>query len=224
MERKKIGVILTGGYIEVELVQDYLMTHDVLWVIAVDKGLMAAHSLSLPVDMIVGDFDSVDTEVLTGYKNGAFSKSPTIIKLQPEKDMTDTQVALEQGVEQYGKQEEIVIFGATGTRMDHALANINLLMIPLCYGVKACILDRNNKIYLKRESFGLNRSNCYGDYVSLLPFTEEVIGLTLSGFRYPLDKYTLKQGSSLGVSNVLIEENASITFDTGILIVIESKD
>ena len=204
--------------------QDYLVTHDVLWVIAVDKGLMTAHSLSLPVDMVVGDFDSVDTEILTAYINGALKTKPEIVSLQPEKDMTDTQVALELGIKRFGKQEEIVIFGATGTRMDHSLANINLLMIPLCYGVKACILDRNNKIYLKRDSFGLNKKNCYGDYVSLLPFTEEVTGLTLSGFKYPLDKFTLKQGNSLGVSNVLIEENVSVTFDTGILMVIESKD
>ncbi len=224
MKRKKIGVILTGGYIEVELVQDYLMTHDVLWVIAVDKGLMTAHKLSLPVDMIVGDFDSVDKEILTAYKNGAFKNKPEVISLQPEKDMTDTQVALEQAIKRFGKQEEIIIFGATGTRMDHALANINLLMITLCYGVKACILDRNNKIYLQRDNFSLNRNDCYGDYVSLLPFTEKVTGLTLFGFKYSLDKYTLMQGNSLGVSNVMIEENVSVTFDTGILIVIESKD
>ena len=224
MIKEKVGLILTGGYIESKFLQEFLLTHEVLWVIAVDKGLMSAYELSLPVDMIVGDFDSVDGEILASYQNKKDGSIPEIIYLQPEKDMTDTQVAIEQGMEHFTYQEEIVIIGATGTRLDHVLANINLLMIPLYHHVKICILDRNNKIYLAKEGFTLIKSNCFGRYVSLLPFTECVTGLTLQGFKYPLQEHTLTQGNSLGVSNEVIGERASVTFASGILIVIESKD
>ena len=224
MEKRKVGLILTGGDIDLDLLRDFLVTHDILWVIAVDKGLMSAYDLSLPVDRIVGDFDSVDAKVLGKYKEGIFGNVSEIINLKPEKDMTDTQVALEWASSQVTEQEEIVLLGATGTRIDHVLANINLLMIPLCYQVKACILDRNNKIYLRNESFSLTKSECLGRYVSLLPFSEKVVGLTLQGFKYPLQQYTLTQGNSLGVSNEVVGEKACVAFDSGILIVIESKD
>lgn len=224
MNNKKVGLILTGGYIELDLLRDFLMAHEVLWVIAVDKGLMAAHALSLPVDMIVGDFDSVEKDVLVSYKNGLFGAIPKVISLQPEKDMTDTQVAIEQGMKLLSPEEEMVLLGATGTRMDHTLANINLLMIPLYNHVKACILDKNNKIYLKKEGFSLLKSDCYGSYISLLPFSEKVAGLTLQGFKYLLHQYTLEQGSSIGVSNEIQDEKATIDFASGILLVMESKD
>ncbi len=224
MKKEKVGLILTGGYIESVFLQEFLLTHDVLWVIAVDKGLMSAYELSLPVDMIVGDFDSVDGKVLASYQNGQIDRIPEIIYLQPEKDMTDTQVAIEQGMKHFTWHEEIVILGATGTRLDHVLSNINLLMIPVYHHVKICILDKNNKIYLAKEGFTLIKSNCFGNYVSFLPFTERVTGLTLQGFKYPLQEHTLTQGNSLGVSNEIVGEKASVSLTSGILIVIESKD
>ncbi len=225
MNRKKIGLILTGGYIDNNLLQDFLVTHEILWVIAVDKGLMAAHQLSLPVDVVIGDFDSVDHAVLSEYTNGSTQKKPVVVKLQPEKDMTDTQVALEYGIQLLENTDgEIALVGATGTRIDHMIANISLLSIPLSYGVKACILDRNNKVYLKKESFHISKKEAYGDYISLLPMNEEVTGLTLKGLKYPLDEYTLTWGNSLGISNEIVEKEAYISFTSGVLIVIEARD
>lgn len=225
MKKKKIGLILTGGDIEYNLLQDFLVTHEILWVIAVDKGLMAAHQLSLSVDVVIGDFDSVDEKVLSNYTGGVLHKKPVVVRLQPEKDMTDTQVAIEYGIQKLKDTEgEIVLIGATGTRIDHMLANIGLLRIPLSCGVKACILDRNNKVYLKNESFRISREEAYGDYISLLPMNAEVTDLTLQGLKYPLKEYTLTQGNSLGVSNELVDEEAYISFTSGVLIVVEARD
>lgn len=225
MIKRKVGLILTGGYIEQYLVRESIVTYDVLWVIAVDKGLNMANELSLPVDVIIGDFDSVDRSILNNYEQGRYGSVPKIVPLQPEKDMTDTQVALEYGISLLkDKAEEIVILGATGTRLDHVLANISLLMIPLSNHVKTCILDTHNRIYLKDKSFSIRREETYGEFVSLLPLTEQVCGLTLTGFKYPLLKHTLMQGNSLGVSNEIIEDVAEVTLTSGILIVIESRD
>lgn len=70
----------------------------------------------------------------------------------------------------------------------------------------------------------LKQQEQYGNYVSLFPFTPQVRGLTLTGFKYPLNCYTLECYHSLGVSNEIVEEKAEISFDQGVLLVVESKD
>ena len=64
----------------------------------------------------------------------------------------------------------------------------------------------------------------FGKFVSLIPYTNVVKGLTLTGFKYPLDHYDFKGFCSLGVSNEIIAESAEIAFEEGILIVIEARD
>jgi thiamine pyrophosphokinase len=79
-------------------------------------------------------------------------------------------------------------------------------------------------IYLKKQSFSILKSQQYGSFVSLLPFTEQVRGLTLKGFKYPLDKIILTAGSSLGISNEIKEDEGIVEFASGILLVTESRD
>ena len=67
----------------------------------------------------------------------------------------------------------------------------------------------------------LEKEKQFGKFVSLIPYTNVVKGLTLTGFKYPLDHYDF---CSLGVSNEIIAESAEITFEDGILIVIEARD
>ena len=70
----------------------------------------------------------------------------------------------------------------------------------------------------------IKKGEQYGKYVSLLPLTTEVKGLTLEGFYYPLHKFTLTSYTSIGISNEIVEEEARISFDEGVLVMIESKD
>jgi Thiamine pyrophosphokinase len=86
------------------------------------------------------------------------------------------------------------------------------------------LLDSNNKIYLKKQSFTIKKEEQYGDYVSLLPFCEKVTGLTLKGFKYPLNNITYMTGSSLGISNVITEKIGVIEISDGILLVNETRD
>lgn len=139
-----------------------------------------------------------------------------------EKDKTDTQIAIELALMRGA--EDIELMGATGSRLDHTLANLHLLLLPLQLKREACILDGNNKIYLKDTSFLIEKGKQYGNYVSLLPFSEKVEGLTLKGFQYPLDGIILEAGDSLGISNEIVEEQAAVEFSKGILLVIESLD
>lgn len=108
--------------------------------------------------------------------------------------------------------------------MDHALANIHILKDALEANIPCQILDKHNRIYLINREITLKKDEVYGKYISLIPLTNEVEGLTLTGFKYPLNDYTLPIGTSLGVSNEIVKDTAHIKMDKGILTVIESKD
>ncbi|TAH71592.1 MAG: thiamine diphosphokinase, partial [Anaerolineaceae bacterium] len=187
-------------------------------IIVVDRGLIASDKLKLLPDYILGDFDSVPLELLSKYK----TKAIPIESYPRMKDKTDTHIALDIALTH--KPSSIDIVGATGSRMDHTISNIELLMLALNQGVDARILDENNSIYLKNRSFVIQRAKQHGDYISLIPLSHQVKGLRLHGFKYPLDGITLSSSSSLGVSNELIDEEGRIEFEEGILTVFETKD
>ena len=218
MEKENKVLIITGGHTEEELLHSLMEREQFHMVIAADSGLAIADRLELEIDYIVGDFDSVPEEVLMKYQR----KSTPIETFPREKDKTDTHIAIELAL--MHNATSIVIAGATGSRMDHAMANIHLLLLPMRVGVSAAMIDANNKIYLRNKSFTLVKSEQFGDYVSLLPFTERVSGLTLKGFKYPLDHIILEAGCSLGISNEISEDIAEVELSDGILLVIEARD
>ena len=187
--------------------------------ILIKKGLEVLYELNMIPNHVVGDFDSVNLEILQFYQN---NPRVTFHPYHPEKDYTDTDIALKLAIQL--NSSNIVIMGALGKRMDHALANIHILKDTLEVGIPCQILDCYNKIYLVKDYTTLYKNKIYGKYISLIPLTTTVEGLTLKGFKYPLNNASLSIGLSLGVSNEIVEEVATIEFKQGILIVIESKD
>lgn len=188
-------------------------------IIVCDRGLEALYKLKIIPNHVVGDFDSVSPEILEFYK-----KQSQIIfhTYHAEKDNTDTDIALKLAIRL--KSSKITIMGVLGKRMDHAIANIHILKDALEANIPCQIIDEHNRIYLINKEMTLEKDKIYGKYVSLIPLTSEVEGITLTGFKYPLENYTLPIGTSLGISNEIIEDRAHIKMKKGILIVIESKD
>lgn len=216
MEKKVL--IITGGNVEEVVLKRCIQIHQYTEIIAVDRGLMTADQLDLPLGYIVGDFDSVPEKILDKYRDSVVP----IETFPAEKDMTDTEIAINLALS-HGA-DTIDLIGATGSRLDHTLANLHLLLNPLEKGVSACILDSHNKIYLKKDSFLIRRDEQYGDYVSFLPFHGDVFGLTLEGFKYPLLGVRLGAGESLCISNEIVAEEAKVIFEKGILVVFETRD
>lgn len=212
-------LIATGGNVDLDLLNNYYSINRQSLIIAVDKGLESLYKLNIIPHHIVGDLDSVNQEILKSYENTSHVE---IHKYVPEKDYTDTDIALKLAISL--NVSTITIIGATGTRIDHLLANIHILTYALEAKIPCCIVDTNNKIYLTNDSIVLNKNEIYGKYISLMPLTTSIEGLTLKGFRYPLDNYCLTIGKSLGISNEIIQDTATIDLKTGTLIVIESKD
>lgn len=212
-------LIISGGTILPSFLESYLSNYSYDVLIAVDKGLEVIEKLHLVPDHIVGDFDSVNTNFLQKYQH---NEKVIIHSFNPEKDYTDTDIALNLALDL--GSSDIVILGAIGTRLDHTIANVHLLMLALNKQVSCKIVNENNQIQLVNSSITLAKGNVFGKYVSLIPLTTQVKGITLSGFKYPLLDYTLSIGKSLGISNEIVEPFASVILQEGILIMIESKD
>jgi len=217
-------LIITGGKLNQSLIKEFLNNHVVENIICVDGALTLCNQINLSIDYLVGDYDTVSQDLINEYrkrvKTGEIKTK--ILSFQPEKDETDTQIAISLALQLGAK--EIYLMGATGTRMDHVLANIHLLKKPLEKKVDAYILDEHNLIYLKDCSFEVEKNKVYGPYFSLIPFGDKVKAVTLSGFKYNTDAIDFLLGNSLGVSNELLMENGYVTFEEGTFIVIEAND
>ena len=217
-------LIITGGNLNQSLIKEFLNQRNVEKIICVDGALTLCNQMNLSIDYLVGDYDTVSEDLINEYRKRvqAGEIKTKILSFQPEKDETDTQLAISLALQLGAK--EIYLMGATGTRMDHVLANIHLLKKPLDEKVDAYILDEHNRIYLKDCSFQIEKNKVYGHYFSLIPFGNKVKAVTLAGFKYNTDSIDFLLGNSLGVSNELLMEKGSITFQEGTFIVIEAKD
>ncbi|MFV0465112.1 MAG: thiamine diphosphokinase [Lachnospiraceae bacterium] len=213
------AVIICGGRTDADFAAECIRQSLPCTLIAADSGLETFHIAKIMPDVIIGDFDSVEQSILNEYTNEERVKQ---IRLNQEKDETDTESAVELAIS-YGC-EDIILLGATGTRIDHLLGNIHLLGIGLDRDVSLCMMDQNNRVRLINRPITLKRAEQYGTFVSLIPFHGDVTGVTLKGMKYPLYQAELNYYRSLGISNEIVEEEAEISFEHGTLLVIESKD
>ncbi len=211
-------LVVTGGNVDYEWAKQWLCGKEYACVIAADSGLEHIKILGLRPDYILGDYDSVRPKLLDAYRD-----SVETVVYPKEKDFTDTHLAILAAINRGASKIDII--GATGTRLDHMLTNVNVCKAALEAQVECCIYDANNKIYLVDDSTSHTIKKCeqYGDYVSIIPLTEMVV-LSLTGFKYPLDRYELKQGLSICQSNEISEDECVINIHSGIAVVIEARD
>ena len=152
---------------------------------------------------IWGDLDSVTKEIIEKYRNN----NVRIKKFPKDKDYTDGELIL-QHISKLN-YDEIIIIGGLGGRIDHLLTNLNLI-----------IKFKNLKFVTEKERiFSIEKkaelTGLRGKTISFVPFSEKVEGLTLEGFKYPLNKYILHQGDSICMSNIAVDDICKVTFDTG---------
>lgn len=220
------SLIISGGYLDDEFAEKYIEQGQWDVTIGVDSGMSFFYRTKQVPDYIVGDFDSVEPEILESFlshQSEEGQKKPKILQFQPEKDETDTEIAIRTAVSQGCRT--IHILGGTGSRLDHVMGNIHLLGMGMEQGASVILADRNNRIrMMPAGELVIKKEEQYGRYVSLLPFTPQVEGLTLTGFKYPLEHAVMQCYHSLGLSNEIVEEEAGISFQEGVLLVMESID
>lgn len=206
-------IIGNGDINNYDIVREYF---DGAYIIACDGGLRHCRAMMITPNVMVGDFDSANKGDIAFYEELGVLR----IDYPRRKDMTDMEIALETALEK--SSDEIYIVGGLGTRFDHSLANVHILIKPIRKGVRTYLLDEHNIITLVEDSIEIIGEK--GQTVSLIPLTTEVTGIETRNMEYPLYNRTLTIGSSLGISNVMTREEAFISVKGGILIVIMSKE
>ncbi|SDH42098.1 thiamine diphosphokinase [Alteribacillus persepolensis] len=187
------------------------------YLIGVDSGAYALIEHGYIPHLAVGDFDSVTPE----QKDDILLHSVEWKSCDPvDKDKTDTEIGLESALEK--QPHKIVMFGVTGTRLDHTLSNIYLLERACEEGVEAEIIDKHNKLFVAGRYTKIEK-DMYS-YVSIIPISEKVKGLSLKGFVYPLDNACLERGQTLGISNQIKGAYGEITVKSGHILVVKSSD
>lgn len=210
-------IIVTGGRVTSSLLLDTIKKYKDSYIIGVDRGLDILRECGITPNLAMGDFDSASEE-----SRQFFEDNPSTVIFKPEKDFTDTHAAVLRALEM--NPESVMLLGATGSRVDHMLANIGMLKLCVAGGVEGFILDDNNRIRMIDKHCKLEKKSLYGKYISCIPFSDRVTGVSLEGFLYPLTDATIIKEDSIGVSNELREEEGHIYVDTGYLLVMETKD
>jgi thiamine pyrophosphokinase len=210
---KKVIFIVTGGELgDPEFLREQVAAVKPAAVVCADRGARHLQAAGIVPTLIVGDMDSLDAESAKRYE----AQGCRFIRHPREKDETDTELALG---EAFGMAPaEVWIWGAMGFRIDHTLANLSLLVQGAERGVEVKLIDEWCEVFLVTRRMVLDGE--VGQTVSLLPFTGEAAGVTLTGFEYPLTKAVLAVGHPRGISNRLIARQGIIETETGSLLAV----
>lgn len=177
-------------------------------VCGIDSGSIFALKNNIKLDYALGDFDSISDDEL----NLLLSTDAKILKLKPEKDETDTEYA----IKYFSDYQTIVICGGIkGKRIDHLIANINLLK-----KYKNVYIFDNDSLITNICNFNdVSNENYY--YVSF--FLEENSILSLDGFKYNLDNYKFDKFDNLCISNEIIAD-PSVKYEGDGIVILSKLD
>lgn len=204
-------LIITGGDMpDTDIVKSFVSKASL--VIGVDGAADLLYKNNIMPHVLIGDFDTADPNCVAGLKRGG----ARVIRLQTEKNETDTEAALDYAIQQGA--EDITILGALGGRLDHSISNIMMLVRAGMKGCKCRIIDSSCELYVSNSHITI--SGCPGQTISILPLTGEVY-VNASGLKYPLDNLLLGWGSSRGVSNIMAENTADINILGGYALIVK---
>ena len=174
------------------------------YLIAVDGGLNTISEMNLVADLAIGDFDSCD---INEYK--CYREKITYNKI---KDESDLELAV---IHAFNLNfEKIVIYNATGNRLDHFYASILLLNKFSKKNIE--IVNNNNKIKVINETTVFKKSEY--KYISFFALEEDVV-ITLEGFYYNIKDYKLETSNPLGLSNEIKEEGKVVINNKKVLVI-----
>lgn len=182
-------------------------------VVAADQGVHHARALGIAVDVLVGDLDSVDPAVLAELE----SAGTTVERHPTDKDATDLELALDRAVALGATR--IVVVGGAGGRLDHLLGNALVLAAPKYAEVAVSAHFGAGRLHVVRRE--LRTTGAVGELVTLLAVGGPARGVTTAGLRWELHAETLLPGSSRGLSNERVADEARVQVEDGVLLVVE---
>lgn len=213
-ESKPKCVIISGGlWIDDEYHLQVLQKAEMI--ICADSGAGYALRIGIKPDVVIGDLDSLTPEEIDNLQK----LNVEFIKFPPQKDYTDTYLALQKALEL--GYERIEMVACLGGRFDHTLSNVMLFTIPEVQEIDIRILEPSQELFLVKPHMKLWGQR--GDTISLLPLTPEVSGITATGLYYQVPQGQFTMGISNGVSNIFIEDVVELSLEKGLLLAIHIK-
>ncbi len=184
------------------------------FVIAVDGGFQVLERSRIRVDLVIGDFDSL----------GFIPEHTRVMALNREKDDTDMRAAILEGIKT--GYETFHIYGGTGGRIEHTIANMQLVAELSFSGKRGFLFGRDYIITALTNGTFAFPAHVSG-YVSVFAHSDRAEGVWLRGLKYELQEAVLTNGYPLGVSNEFIGKRSSISVEKGTLLLvfpIEAKE
>ena len=186
-------------------------------VIAVDGGAAHLERLGLTPHIVLGDFDSIAPPLLEQYRRAGVE----LRQYPAEKDATDLELALELARERGITVAKVI--GAAGGRLVMGFANILAMASPRFAPMRLRGVDDEATVHILHPTREYRFSRDHGRLVSLMPLQHQARGITLKGFRYPLDDETMSFGSSRGISNELTSPSGTCALRQGVLLAIQQR-
>lgn len=186
--------------------------HEEDLVIAVDGGLGYCSVLGVEPDLILGDFDSVSPDEAKAVEELERQIPERILRLPREKDDTDMLAALKEGLRR--GYRDFRIYGGTGGRFDHTLANIQCLLYLKKHDAVGYLVDGTGMILVIVDETVEFQKGLEG-YLSLFSLAEQSEGVTIKGMKYPLDRAVVRNDFPVGISNEFTGEQALISVEKG---------
>ena len=186
--------------------------------VGVDRGALWLLEQGLPLDIAVGDFDSVSPAEFERIS----SQAGKLVTAQPEKDDTDLELALLTVFADL-PQAQVTIFGAFGGRLDHSLANVflpsNDKLTPYLQQIQ--LEDGQNLLCYRPQGTSTVQPIEGYDYLAFLPVQD--CQLTIQGAKYDLDasNFFFKK---VYTSNEFIGKEVQVTCPVGYVVVMYSRD
>ncbi len=206
-----IAVIFANGILDPVPELDTLIDQAEL-IIAADGGANHCNRLGITPDILLGDLDSIDPDLLATYQD----KGIVIQRHPRHKDATDLELALDLAVDKGARI--IRLIGALGGRWDMSLANIMLAASDKYKNQEILLSGQDCSMQILHPGKTYTISGMPGQKVSMVPLKGDVHDVTLTGFAYPLTGQTILFGSSLGVSNIMNIDQATVQHSAGILL------
>lgn len=185
------------------------------FVIAVDGGLNYCGILNIEPDIILGDFDSVGEQGEEAVKSLEKQIPERILRLNPIKDDTDTLAALKLGLQK--GYREFLIYGGTGGRFDHTLANIQCLLYLKNHDAVGYLMDGDGMILIIQNETVHFKADLEG-YLSLFSMKGSTKGVSIKGMKYNVDNVEITNDFPIGISNEFIGEEACVEVLDGELV------
>ncbi|MBQ5951414.1 MAG: thiamine diphosphokinase [Lachnospiraceae bacterium] len=213
-------LILLGGDLDENFLCGLLVRRSFDRIVLTDGAIRHAGPCGITPTDLVGDFDTASRAAAEHLAQACRARLHLV---SPIKDDTDSELAVRLAVSEGAGS--ITVTGALGGRADHALANILLLQIPFAAGIPAEILEEKNRITLLEGERSFRREDHEGEYLSFFPLHGSACGVTLRGFKYPLEEADLSpERPTLCVSNEITAPEAYCRVRDGVLICMETRD